>query len=94
MVIDLDKVIESIDWLDAERVLWVWSNETLGAHDPTIREGTEPGDFYKGLILAAFRADPNNRDRLRLGFASLIAAVEATQIIGPDPLRQIVRRHR
>lgn len=91
-MIDIEVAIETIDWADAERVLWVWSNEDLPKGDP--REGTEPGSFYKGLILAAFRADPDNRGRLRLGFASLIAAVELTQYVGPDPLRQIVRRHR
>lgn len=53
---------------DAQHVLWNFASG-----------GYEPGSFTKGLMRALQSADPENRERVRLGFPSLVRAMEMAQ---------------
>lgn len=48
-----------------------------------------PGSFYRALIDAALRADPDNLARLAEGFPTLIDTLRTWRRHGPGPLRFI-----
>lgn len=57
---------------DAQHVLWRYGHPA----------GRQPGSFTEHLIEAAAVADPENLERLRREFPSLVGAVWATRVVG------------
>lgn len=75
---------EHISADDALHVLWHYGHP----------DGQQPGSFTEHIVIAAHKADPGNRERLRAGFPGIVEAVEVgiQHPRGIDELRKIARR--